>query len=223
MMIMARETLILTLEHTAKWSQYYGYRETEYRLYKFSDDNGKIYVWKTSALLSFDVVDDSGCCKVYVPIIGDKVEVKATIKGESEYKGEHQIELTRVAIIAILEHGKTKAERDAERAEEQKASLQGEDFIWEMPYKQYKEHYADCETIAGSYHATDYEGARIKVIIREGRLKANGVRGQRIRGYQLVNANGVHVVYRAVSEENAIRRAEKEYPEEKWECDKIYW
>ena len=117
----------------------------------------------------------------------------------------------------------TKAERNAERAEEQKASLRSEDFIWEMPYKQYKKHYADCETLAGSYRAPEYGVATIKVIIREGRLKASGVRGRHFGGYQLINAKGVHVVYRAVSEENAIRRAEKDYPDETWQCDKIYW
>ena len=92
-----------------------------------------------------------------------------------------------------------------------------------MKYRQYKKHYADCETVAGSYDdgGGHYE-ATIDVIIRNGRLKASGVRGKFYRGYQMQNESGEMVTYRAVSEENALRRANKEYPDHEWECVKIY-
>lgn len=100
--------------------------------------------------------------------------------------------------------------------------LSGEDFIWRMPYKQYKEHYSDCETVAGSFERREFRPCTIEIIVREGRLKASGVRGEHYSGYRLENENGEQVVYRAVKEENAIRRAEKEFGGH-WEVYKIYY
>ena len=95
-----------------------------------------------------------------------------------------------------------------------------------MPYKQYKEHYSDCETLAGTYKDKDDMGRRIyatiTVIIREGRLKNSGTRFQHYSGYQFTNENGKYITYRAVSEENAKKRCEKENPNHTWECTKIY-
>lgn len=199
----------------------YGYGvETRY-IYKMVTDCRNVYVWKTTAIMS---VGDS-------PVnVGDKLVIVGTVKGESEYRGEKQTELTRVKVKERTFRGKTWEEIQREReeakerkAQEQRDSVQGMDIIWTMTYKQYKEHYSDCETITGSFRREMGRPATIQVIIREGRLKASGVRGKHYSGYVLENAEDrKRVVYRAVSEENAIKRAEKEFGGGEWKCVKIY-
>ena len=111
------------------------------------------------------------------------------------------------------------AERQA-KAQEQINSLKGEDLVWTMPYKQYKEHYSDCETVVGSYdnhekenmHSRRYYPPTITVIIREGRLKNSGVRGEHYSGYRMENERGEWITYRAVKEENALKRVSKDFP-----------
>lgn len=222
----------------------YGYgTETRY-VYNMEAENGTVYVWKTASFMGIEVEDENGHYtnrkgkkyEFHKINKGDKIVITAAIKGESEYKGQPQTELTRVKVKDRLFEAETleqvqerrKAEKEA-KAEEQRESLAGKDFIWKMPYKQYKEHYSDCETVAGSYNdhmreremTRRYIPATIDVIIREGRLKNSGVRGEHYSGYEVQNENGMKVVYRAVKEENAIRRAEKEFGGE-WECVKIY-
>lgn len=218
----------------------FGYgTETRY-IYNMVDENGKVYVWKTACFMCIELK-----CDEHDPFYkhtkdgenwytperinkGDVIEISATIKEESEYKGQPQTVINRVKVLNRIYKAKTweeiKKEREAEKAQkalDQRNSLSGEDFIWTMPYKQYKEHYADCETIEGSFKR-EHNVALIDVIIREGRLKASGVRGEHYSGYSLVNEKGERVVYRAVKEENAIKRATKDFPESTWVCDKIY-
>ena len=79
--------------------------------------------------------------------------------------------------------------------------------IKRMPYRQYKSHYADCETVPGSY---DIMCRSIEVIIPDGRIKASGVRGEHFRTWQLwfTDVNGQHkyCMYRAVSIGNAMKQ-----------------
>lgn len=191
--------------------------ETRY-IHTFEAEDGKIYVWKTTSPLTMEVkkkignVDDYG----YLPINNDAIiKIAATVKGETEYKGTPQTVINRVIVKEIICNGKTKEERLEEKRREQIDSLNEKDFIWEMPYRQYKKSYSDCETLAGSYTVSDYEPARIKVIIREGRLKNSGVRGLHYSGYQIMNDKGEKVTYRAISETTALARYHKEYPEVK--------
>lgn len=227
------ETFRLKITNIIEWSvpSYAGYGYDDKRIYKFEDEGGKVYVWKTTNKFLVKTVPDESPKHEDVWTFGrrnDLVEIRASVKGESEYKGEKQTELTRCKLINVLEHAPTKEELQAAKKAEQLASLKGEDFIWVMPYKQYKEHYADCETVAGSFERRDYGrsyggGAVISVIIREGRLKASGVRGKKFHSYEMTNELGQKTAYVAVCEDNAIRRAEKDFPEHKWECTKIYW
>ena len=200
----------------------YGY-ETAY-IYSMETEDGTAYVWKTTVFLYEE--DEEGNPKGRINK-GDIIRIKATVKGQSEYNGQPQNELTRVKLVERIFKAKTweeiqeerKAAREA-KVQEQRDSLSGEDFIWRMPYRQYKEHYSDCETIIGSFDR-NRGVATIQVIVREGRLKASGVRGEHYRGYRLQNEEGEQVVYRTVKEENAIRRAEKEFGGT-WECIRIY-
>lgn len=182
---MARVEMRVKLTGTYQYDRqkYAGYGTETVSIYKMADEANNIYVWKTTSWLSYN---DEGINQNAVIVI------TASVKGESEYKGEKQTELTRVKVKDVIEVGKTweqiqaekEKEKGAKRAE-QLASLKGEDFIWRMPYKQYKERYADCETIIDSFNRPRFGIASIEVIIREGRLKASGVRGKHFHSYAL--------------------------------------
>jgi len=222
---MARITITVDMKNIYEYRRpAFGYgTETAY-IYTMTGEDGTEYVWKTTKGMAYEYSKINK---------GDKVQIKATIKGQSEYKGTPQTELTRVNVVKRLFKAETweerqariKAEKEA-KAKEQEASLLGEDFICRMPYKQYKEHYSDCETVAGSYWGRDITIGRytpsIEVIIREGRLKKSGVRGKHYSGYELTNEEGVKSTYYAISEETAIRRAVKEHKGGNWTCTKIY-
>jgi hypothetical protein len=84
-----------------------------------------------------------------------------------------------------------------------------------MPYRQYKEHYSDCETVIDSYE--DRNGNKvIKVIIREGRLKNSGVRGKHFSGYEVEfkdeNGKKARCTFRAVCEDNVMKQWKKLFP-----------
>lgn len=193
-------------------------------IYSMKDDDGNIYVWKTSSFMIYDSgkTDSWGDPIPAAVRKGDRIFIRASVKGYSEYKGQEQILIQRVK-FEMIEAVPTKEELDARRREEQIKSLSGNDFVWEMPYSQYKQHYSDCEVLAGSFiEALRDIPARISVIIREGRLKPSGVRGQHFSGYGFKSADGTYAVYRAVSEENALRRCQKEFPDKEWELFRVY-
>ena len=191
-------------------------------IYKMKDADGKVYVWKTSGILQHDPADESQ----YKCIIkNDVIEITASVKGESEYNGEPQTELSRVKVTKVVKAHTPKSVIIANKKKEQMESLGEDDRLWEMPYRQYKEHYADCETLAGSYREIERgrdAGSYITIILRAGRLKKSGVRGEHFSGYLCENELGEKVTYRAVSEENAVNRASKEFPGHTWEVVKIY-
>lgn len=204
--------------------------ETKY-IYNMVAEDGTVYVWKTGTFMCIKVLDEAHGWDIdakgrkwahHKINRNDVIRIKASIKGASEYKGEPQTELTRVSVVERITEAKTeeelaeerKAERE-QRKKEQLASLGANDILWKMPYKQYKDHYSDCETVVDSYEKRDYYPAEITVIIREGRLKASGVRGQHFNGYEffyMENGKKYRACYRAVCEDNAMRRLLKENP-----------
>lgn len=190
--------------------KYAGYGYETVSIYKMTDDDGTIYVWKTTSWLAYN--DE--------PINrGSVIVIAASIKGESEYNGEAQTELTRVKVKEVIEMGKSIEQIQAEREQarktkrdEQMASLKGDDFIWRMPYKQYKERYADCETVIDSFNRPRFGTASIEVIIREGRLKASGVRGKHFHSFRLgwEEEDGKHTSpFVAVDLDHAMAQAQK--------------
>lgn len=188
---------------------YYG--EKNY-IYTMEDANGNMLVWKTASLLDVPVKNGEEIDFIHR---GDMMRIKGTVKEHSEYKGDKQTVLARCK-YSLIEHAPDPVEV---KREEQKASLADGDFIWEMPYKQYKEHYSDCETLAYSYNK---EEGTIKVIIRHGRLKPSGVRGKHYSSYGF-SGDGKHIMYiYAISEDTAKRRLIKEFPNRAdWECIRI--
>lgn len=210
----------------------YGYGTERVYIYKMESE-GIIYVWKTTTFWCVKTIKTNRKGMEYTDY--DKVEkgdvliITASIKGEDEYNGEKQTLVQRVKLVERTFRAERWEEIQARLEEEKEVKKQAQlesigdnDVVWNMPYRQYKEHYADCETIIDSYECDRRGHKTIKVIIREGRLKASGVRGEHFSGYELENELGGRTVYRAVSEENAIKRANKDFPDHIWECVKIY-
>lgn len=236
---MARIELTVTMKGIYEYERpAYGYGyETAY-IYNMESEDGKVYVWKTTAFMTIEVpytgkpgrhcfedrkgnpVDHSKINK------DDVIRITASVKGESEYKGQPQTELTRVKVVERVSKAKTREEIKDEKKQRQMASLQIGDAIWYgMKYKQYKEHYSDCETICGSFRRNDWGESFVDVILKADRLKASGVRGQHYAGYEFfVTENGERsrVCYRAVNEDNAFKRCQKEFPNAEIEAGKIY-
>lgn len=198
----------------------YSYYGTDKYIYTFKDEDDNMLVWKTSTVIG---MDDDNDFYGWVPVrVGDEIKITATVKEFSEYKGEPQIVINRVKVNAIIKKALTKEEKEKIKKNEQIASLTADDFLWNMEYRRFKSHYSDCETLAGSFEKHDGEPATITVIIRKGRLKPSGSRGFHYSGYQLKDEDGMTVIYRAICEENAIKRADKEYPNHNWSCCQIF-
>jgi len=221
------ETKVVKYIKLAKYDRPgYGWNswETVY-IHKFEDTDGNIYVWKTTKMFIKEVVDEKGICSYETAPVGSTVEIKFSVKGESEYHGEKQTVIQRVKIINIIDRALTREEKLEIKKQEQLESLVGDDFIWRnMPYRQYKNHYADCEILAGSYKDTDAAGRpadrTVDVIIREGRLKNSGVRGQCYYYWVFKNeAEDFVRTIKAVSFENAYNRVVKENPGSEWNLD----
>lgn len=222
----------VTLVNRYEFGSYFNHVYVTRYLYKFVTEDGKIYVWKTTTYAGFDttIMVDGIERNAFDGIHkGDIVDIKGTIKGESDYNGERQTELERVKILGRSFRAETPEEKKARieaekkaKEEAQRASLKDGDTIMRMTYKNYKEHYSDCETVENSFEERNGRPSTIEVIVRSGRLVPSGVRGKHYAGYQFVNEEGKKITYCAVSAENAEKRVNKEYPNNKWELDEIF-
>ena len=216
-------------------------------IHTFTAEDGKVYVWKTTNSLYMEVPytgtpgnhnfeDRKGNPIDYVPVNkGDEITITATVNGVSEYKGQTQTELQRVKVTGRSFRAETEAERNARIArelaakrEEQLASLEDGDKIVTMSYARFKEHYADCETVDGSFHRDNKTGnTKIDVIVRAGRMKKSGVRGEHFAGYEIEwfeNGEKFFSSFRAVSEDNALKQARKNAPNgTDFNCRKVYF
>ena len=205
--------------------KYAGYGEETRYIYTMQGEDGTTYVWKTSSFMTANTVretiiwgEKASTSKVNK---GDVIEITASVKGHSEYRGEPQTELQRVKVLSRIFQAKTEEEIKAEKEAAKQARIQAQadsigpdDMIWRMPYRQYKEHYADCETVIDSFRG-DRGNMTIEVIIREGRLKNSGVRGKCFNEYAvLFNRNGKEDVswHKAICSENAVKQFQKTHP-----------
>lgn len=228
---MARTEITVTVKGSYSYeAPAYGYGyETKY-IHTFEDEAGTVYVWKTTKSLytmketaDGHIIEKDG--KAYDPVAinkGSVIRIAATVKGESEYKGQPQTIINRVKVLEVVKAALTKKEWMKKKAEEQLTSVGENEFIWEMPYRQFKARYSDCETVAGSYQEYKDPNGRviyaptIKVIIREGRLKNSGVRGKHFYRFQIsYTADGQKEMnwFKAVSEENAVKQLLKGVPD----------
>ena len=225
-----RLTVTVTYKHRFEYTDYkFSYYGTTHFTHIFEDADGNTIVWKSTKMVEY-INDGSENPKrkgdLEFVTKGSTVELTGSVKEHSTYKDTEQTVVTRCK-FKLVERGKTEDEIRQEKVDAQKATLTDKDFIWEMPYRQYKEHYSDCETVIGSFDR--HEDSRgipqrdptIKVIIREGRLKNSGVRGQRF-SYFTFEKNNRKRTYRAVCEENARKQLKKEFPDgDYWECVNI--
>lgn len=224
-------TVEVTMSKIVEFKDYkFSYYGTTTYIYIMKDADDNTLVWKTTSFMHTETYDDNGNpVEFYAVKKGDKLSITGTVKDHSIYNDVEQTVLNRVK-FTILEKSLTYEEIVELKQKEQLETLQEDDFIWEMPYKQYKSHYADCETLYGSYDDKaeisekmhKFYPATIKVIIRAGRVKNSGVRGEHFSGYEMTNELGEKVTYRAVCEENALKRANKEFPDHTWNCTKVY-
>lgn len=81
-----------------------------------------------------------------------------------------------------------------------------------MLYRRYKQHFSDCETVAGSY---DEKRKTIEVLLPEGRLRPSGVRGQSFKhmeftGSEIATGRKVRCIIKATCLGNAIKRLPKD-------------
>lgn len=235
-------TGVLTKDITFERPAYAGFGRMEtVHIFKITGMDGTVYVWKTATgSLGMEVEkpydyegnvyyhDERRNCAVIWDGVdeGDTFTFTASVKGESFYKGEQQTEIQRVKVVEIIDRpAKRAADEKAAKIKAQLDSIGENDLVWTMPYRQYKQHYSDCETIIDSYteytqeygHNYEYSPATIKVIIRDGRLKSSGVRGKHFSNYWIeFTLNGDHThceSFRAVCVENAIEQARKLHPD----------
>lgn len=214
----------------------FGYGWQENHIYSFEDAEGNSIVWKTQKGLSIltakriafggngrpyrfegkerkDTFD--GYDKIHEVSKGDVITIRASVKAHEEYKGQEQTSVQRVKITGVSFFALTKEEWMEQKREEQFHSLEDGDFVWKMPYRQFKEHYADCETIVGSCNKDNPQRiCTVEVIIRNGRLKASGVRGEHFYGFDFsfdYEGKNTSCVFRAVSEDNARKQLAKAF------------
>jgi len=227
-----RLTLTVTYVKSFDYVDYkFSYYGTTHYTHIFKDERGNTLVWKSTNPVEYvndGIENPNRKGDLEFATEKSKVELTGTVKEHSLYKDAEQTVLTRCK-FKLIERAKSIAEIDAERRETQLNSLGQGDEVWTMPYRQFKAHYSDCETIVGSYN--DHTNSRgvphgdptIDVIIRAGRLKKSGVRGEHYSGFEFTTDDGRKICYRAISEETARKRMRKEYPDsDNWECTHIY-
>lgn len=203
---------VVTYDRDIKFYSQYAYDGTMH-LYVFHDEHDNVIVWKTGTTLS---IEKDGYA--YFPRYGDTLTVSGKVKEHTLYKETEQTVLIRPK-FAIVKEAETYEQRVERIRKAQLDSFKDGDWIYTMPYRQYKDHYADCETLYDSYNDRTRD---IDVIVRAGRLVPSGVRFRTYAGYRVEGDKGTATTYRAVSEENAIRRAEKEFPGEHFVCTRIF-
>jgi hypothetical protein len=209
-----------TVKSIKEFASSYGYNRS-FNIYTFEDAEGNTIVWKSSSIMEVDEGAD------YIPYFikrGDKLSITATVKDHKEYKGTNQTVILRPK-YKVISKSLTREECLDMKAKELLATLQEGDYTWEIPFKQYKQHYSDCETVPGSFkEGTQYQPkALITIVVRKGRMKNSGVRGETFGYYTFKNEHGKEITYKAVSEENATKRVNKENPGHTWKCTVINW
>ena len=231
----------VTIKGIYTFTTQFGWEYKTNYIYNMEDADGNVLVWKTQKNLgielSHEIAEKVGYAfkgqtewhyefhgknwkeeprfKIHEVSKGDIITIKGTVKAHDTYKGTEQTVLTRCKVTGVTFFALTKEEWMEQKREEQFHSLEEGDFVWKMPYRQYKEAYADCETIVGSCNNDNPQRiCTIEVIIRNGRLKASGVRGEHFHGFDFsfdFEGKKTSSVFRAVSEENARKQLAKAF------------
>jgi len=214
--VTVKATYVKSIEYTDYKFSYYG---TTHRTHIFRDEDGNTVVWKTTNVVLAPHPAPRYDGEEICPPIGSIVELTGTVKAHDTYKDQPQTVVTRCK-FKLVELAKTDEEIQADKAAEQLASLKSGDNVMRMDYSRFKAHYSDCETVAGSFDRNEHTGeSTIEVIVREGRMKPSGVRGQHFFHFHFVNADGTkHSVLKAVCEKNARKRLDSS---DSWKCVEV--
>ena len=142
------------------YNPYDGY-ETHYIYDMTSIEDGKNYVWKTTKVMRIHNRNYDCCCRPENTIYpGDVIRITGNFKANVEYKGNPQVLISRVEVVERMF-----AEMSpSEKIDAQLASVTPFDKLIEMSYKEYKNKFADCETILNSYNQYN---KTIVVIVRD--------------------------------------------------------
>ena len=95
-----RLEMTLTLKFSAHFEvpSFAGFGTDTMYVHNLVDDNGNVFVWKTSK----GIYTANGDYTYNVAEKGDKVRIKGTVKNHSEYKDEKQTELTRCKTLEVI-------------------------------------------------------------------------------------------------------------------------
>lgn len=224
---MEKITRTVKLVYVYTYYSYFTYQGEEHYKYIMRDSEGKAYVWDTQNGLYLNkhpggkTIEDG-----YIQRIdkGDVFTFTAFVKGEKEYKGELQTLVVRLKVNSIESKAPTKEDKEAEKQKKQLESLEEGDEILYMTYKNYKERYSDCETLSGSFETVEGK-AYIRVIVRCGRLKASGSRGQHYTTFLFRNVvTGQYRTIKAISEETGRRQLKRQgFNESEFEIERILY
>lgn len=93
----AKVSFMATVNLIGGYETQYGYM----KIYKFTDADGNVFVWKTTGSVGEERTDNFGRDYFYKPENGESVKVSGTIKEHNEYRGEKQTVLTRCKVTLI--------------------------------------------------------------------------------------------------------------------------
>ena len=203
-------TAIVKRSFSYERPSYYGYGTELCFVHEFVDENGNVFVWYSTA--SIEARE------------GDTVKVRGTIKKHAEYTPKENVifdegntrcyEDSKIVVKqTILTRCKVETIATPEPEEPQQEPEEINGAVYHMPYRQYKDHYADCKTVAGSYNENTHE---IDVIIPEGRMKKSGVRGEHYAGYEMewtdsTDGKTYKTCYRAIDADHAEKHLLRDY------------
>ena len=110
-------TAVVTVTTEYEYEDYsFSYYGTTKRIYTMTDAEGTVYVWKTTGFLQYKTGEKNqyGDDVEIVAHKNDRVEITGTVKGQTEYKGQPQTELTRVKVTKIIEQADAEPEETLE-------------------------------------------------------------------------------------------------------------
>ena len=199
-------TITATYIHCSSFDNLYS-NWRPFNIYVFKDTEGHKYVWKSSTC---PMLAEGALFRV-----GNTYKFDATVKEETIYKGEPETILTRCKNFELVEETQVITKKHRITRDEQLATLNEGDQVIRMAYSRYKEHYADCETVVDSYQELyGYDGITrrvIEVIVKKGRMKKSGTRGEEYSYYRFQTSSGELVDLKAISLDNAMRRAKDDW------------
>lgn len=94
-------TLTLIRESSYERAAYCGYGYETVRIYTMADDEGNCFVWKTTGVLMMSTIDENDVWDDELAEIGDRIQMKATVKEHSEYRGIKQTVIVRPKVSSI--------------------------------------------------------------------------------------------------------------------------